>query len=513
MSSVLTLRPDNVREAGATIVVGGDRALVLADNSDGTYNVGLAVGDSRPYLKSVYFSDAALPANARVEWVRPRARVAMVGNYDQRFAVWLFDAGGAGECVVVRDGAAREWIGDALRGSPLTAKDWTDSELDQLWMTLWMYDVSFHPGGDIYLYELYLDVSYKRAGSVVVNPPADLAVTRPTITWTPSAPDNTAQPQEKFIVRVYSEDQYDRVGFTPLNQTLYPSTWDSGIVYSSTQRSILVGARLVNHERYRAYVFAAQPWPGTDGTWFNPTWAYTEFVINAPALALPELVSVIADADNARVAITTGSDYAPGGADPAFYEVERSEDGGATWTTLAESPAAGGAAVTIYDHQATRNRDLLFRLRAVTSVNQSEWTVHKPAHLVISGWWLKATSNPSLNRRVTVVDTKHRRTEPQEVSYTLGAAEAIVTSDGVKGWGGTLTIQMEGEEENLGVEAILFSGDVLLLQDVHGRQHFIRSGETQEYEVLRSIPRPDEPQFPVRYLRRVTFDWTEVRAP
>jgi hypothetical protein len=271
---------------------GGNRAAVLADADDGTYHFASAAQEVNvwPMVWRVQMQAyEGLPAwddnNAeafRIEWVRPRARMRMDGAYAQTWGIWLYRYIGGAEdtylwshdASVVADGAFHDWFASPIARDPSTGFDWARDRVNVFAMASQSYDALALHGqssvsGDTYLSQLWLDLSYVRRGSVVATGPGPSVTTlTPTVTWHPSAPDNPSNPQVGYMVRVFAEEVYRAGGFSPWSPV--GAVWDSGYVPGVWTRAARLPVRLEGGKTYRAYVFSAQPWGGTNR---NPWWS------------------------------------------------------------------------------------------------------------------------------------------------------------------------------------------------------------------------------------------------
>lgn len=147
--------------------------------------------------------------------------------------------------------------------------------------------------------------------------------TRPMVDWTYSDLEN--DPQQSYLVRVFDAVTYGATGFDPATAT---PVWESGTVASATARNRQIEVDLVQGEQYRAYVQCV-------GGGQTSAWAYSSFAINVTPPTAPT-VTVTDDPALARVLIEVqGTDPGPTyDSTNSTFHVERSADGGDSWTTV-----------------------------------------------------------------------------------------------------------------------------------------------------------------------------------
>lgn len=102
----------------------------------------------------------------------------------------------------------------------------------------------------------------------------------PIIVWTYTG----ANQQRTWQLRLFDIGTYSAVGFDPASST---PVWDSGEVSSSIQRTVRVGAVLLNNQTYRAYMRVS------DSVSLYSGWAYTEFLLVLTPAPAPALAAVV----------------------------------------------------------------------------------------------------------------------------------------------------------------------------------------------------------------------------
>jgi hypothetical protein len=105
--------------------------------------------------------------------------------------------------------------------------------------------------------------------------PTSATTSRPTVRWTYTDPEGTAQ--YGWAVQVVASEVYSAVGYNPDNYT--SPVWSASADTNAT--AAVVGTDLVNHKRYRAYVRTASSPNPAGGLQFSP-WSYQQFDVVIP---------------------------------------------------------------------------------------------------------------------------------------------------------------------------------------------------------------------------------------
>lgn len=546
MGTVVTLRPQALVSAvsyypalppTAVVPPASDRALVLADGSDagdaagdGTYHH--ADPNSLPVVWSVSWSDLGLPAGARIEWVRPRARSRFGASALGTEVINLYFGPSSDGGVVLTPlrflttlyyqspGLVVHWGGPQLAkmytgGSSLSGLggsqvDWTDAAVDALLMAAQL--IAWNGGGTVDLVAVYLDVSYNQQPVVEVTEPvaaSTVVTSRPTIGWT--FDDEDLDPQERYEVKVFRKPAG---GWGAVNPDTTSPLWSIRPTIGADVRSVAMTIDLPANDEYRAYVRATQPWSGTAG-YFWSAWAYSEFdvVVNQP-----DSPSIVAWGDDVGGRnLVRVHDLA---AEAELVVVEYSDDD-VTWAVVRDGDDVPrtAAELVIADPEAPPNALRSYRAYVVdtaagvraaslaSSVVPATWTSQKAR--------LMDPLDPDSKREVTVAEFTPNRREPQGVFDALGREDPIVTSDGVKGWEGRMTLWAFDAEEYAALLDLLGRSRALLYQNVLGQQWYFRPGPSQEWQQVRAAATAVEEaqDLPIRHLHRVSFAWTGVRRP
>jgi hypothetical protein len=318
---------------------GADVDTILSDDSDATY---LTPSGTQPDLVHVGFANPgpAVPALARILAVHLATRFDIVGGTIGSTAGARVTTPTKGDCPEQTMSVTASAPPQDYTGSWFVAGDnseWSIADVDELESKV----RSFTGFTGLRMIEQEITVTFNEAPTVTVTEPADEDTTTtgttvvntstPTVAWTVSDPEG--DPQERYDVRVWEEPTAGWTGFDPDTTTL-PPVWHTALVLSSAT-SVTVGSQLANNTNFRAYVRVADTTPNGYAVRFGP-WSFREFETD---FVEPPAPTVDATPDQAAqtidVSITdTGTPV------PEHFVVERSDDGGATWTAIRDSPVA-----------------------------------------------------------------------------------------------------------------------------------------------------------------------------
>lgn len=187
-------------------------------------------------------------------------------------------------------------------------------------------------------HELRLEVTYAEAPTVTVTGPSDPASTaKPTVTWTYS--DTAGDPQTAYEVIIVPESALSFVtgyGYVDPTDPLFdPSaadsiTWSSGRV-SSSSTSAKVQVGLEDGATYYPCV-RARKHDAFSGEVISGWDVGTAFTVTVTPPAVPDLVVTSSPTTGTnRVQVNESAHATPR---VVAFDVERSEDGGATWQTV-----------------------------------------------------------------------------------------------------------------------------------------------------------------------------------
>lgn len=491
------LRPNaDLQFTGINAVVGAATMWqALSDDSDASYVRLDGVGQYfRLGLTS--FTIPTTPAGAMTIAVRYRVRgqvTSGAGSFtqdghgtNQRF--------GSGFTEV-----ASPWWNTTTASPPTSALGMTQATVDNLG-----FDVYNLGGGAQQFSEAYVDVLYALSPSVTaLGPTGSITTTSaPAVTWA-YAGGTDGGPQWAYQVRVFTAAQYGAGGFDPATSA---AAFDTGIVYDAGPQATV--GPLANSTTYRAYVRAAQNISGT------PHWSNWSFVGFSISVSAAELTSVVATPDNAlgRVQLVINRNTGT----PAWtsIEVQRSADGGTTWTFVrGASSQAFANPLTIYDYEAPNGVAVQYRARAIYGV---------PGLVITGAWvssstvtwtntkadWLRSLSIPtnSIAIRFNQLPTQ-TRDRPQGVFPVIGRSDPVVVSDVLRLGSGSFTLVTFTDAEARALVTLLETVGPMLLQlrpsDRWGSR-YITVGNVTERRVINLTGGPD---------RYWDISYTEVAAP
>lgn len=153
------------------------------------------------------------------------------------------------------------WNTSAPGGGP-----WTQAAIDACQVQLfWRASVN---NQFLNVYEVYVQFDTNNQPTVTgVTVTGNTQSTRPTVTF--GYNDVEADPQTEYRVKIFTAAQFGATGFDP---EFSIAAWDSGTIQGA-QNTQQVMTDLLNGTTYRAYVKAAQAWPGPEGQVWYSTWA------------------------------------------------------------------------------------------------------------------------------------------------------------------------------------------------------------------------------------------------
>lgn len=509
--SQLVLTPNGtVSAVGVTITGAATAHAALSDSSDTSYAELNASGE----LVRLNLTTASLPAGAVGVDIGPIVRVAKSGASNP----------GVVRHVYGLPSSLSEGLGSISWTSPL--------ELSSLGMNSAIatvataianianleQGVSQNGAGTLRVYEASVAVAYADQPTVTVDGPATPVsdTNTPTVEWTGTFDTDNGDlanvslgTQTHYEVKVFTDAQYGAGGFDPDTST---PTSESGIV-ASTSESWQV-ADLLPDDTYRAYVRVAQTpssvWDPTYQHWSD--WDYHEFTLT---VALPAAPTLTLTPDSANGRIIAELDDNAGDATTDYFQLQRSVDGGDTWTDVRLltddtliTPSAGVA--TVYDYELPNGEAVDYRARAAHNYSgvlaYSAWT---SAVTSWSGdvWWIKDPLDPARNLTVTVLAYNEvQRPARQGVFQALGATLPLVVSDTRGGATGTIILRTDSAADRAALDNVLDRTVLIQGPAADGEpDRYVRLGDTarQRIDGLRSTA----PQ------RTESLAWVEVASP
>lgn len=495
----LTLRPDGTTQTTIWANTGGaDFHTSVSDDLDSSYAENPVSGLG--FVIQFTLGASGLAATTRTTVLTTRIRTTRLGSNPQ-YQVYMHDTVGSIDgpsdvFTVTGGGVITDYAGTARIKAPDGA-EWTPGVVDALEVRVLQGSASSNGR----LFEVYLDVTYNEAPVVTVDAQIDgdttapgvqvTHISTPSVAWQYSDPE--LDPQERWEVRRYEQPTAGWTGFDPDTTTEVPvETRTATNASTGTTMSVV----LENGTTYRDYVRAADTTPVGFAVRYS-AWAFGEYTMDLTPPPDPTIVAV-ADTVGNRVVLTVTE--GTGTPTTQYFGVERSDDGGATWTEIRLSPVTNtGGAIIVYDYEAPRSSDgtdqpIVYRARATnttTAANpiSSAAVQSNVVNLLSDGnSWFKSTSDPSLNMVVCITpDGSGPSTigseseEPQGVYYAQGAFYPTVHSADIRAerWP-TLGIQFDNDAERESFEALRALQEPLLYQSCNGddglEQHYVRLG-------------------------------------
>lgn len=471
----------------------------LSDSSDSSY---CDVANSS-YL-GLQFDDLPLPSGAVITTIGAWARVAKVSNTTQiGFNLDITRSGDQSILFVAVKDVTWATPTDILVGSSSMAV--TDAEADTLGAA------AAATSYDVRVYKLWTNVTYLTKPVPDVTAPTGSITTtnRPTVTWTNTLDYATATgdyPQTAYEVKIFTDAQYLAGGFDPSTSA------------STVETGVLTGAGLswqpdspLPDDTYRAYVRVAQTVRATNDLWSD--WDYSGFTLAVSPPAVPT-ITVTADNTNARNKIELHDQT--GAATTDSLELQRSTDGGTTWAPVRlDTDTAGVIAATdatVYDYEGGNGETVSYRARALHDYSgvyaASAWTATKTSAWTSTEWWLKNPRVPSLNAAITVrSQAEYKRPARRGIFQPLGANNAIAITDTRGADTGQIVIKCDTDADAAALDALLDSGDILLVQapaDHHFTDRYVTVGDLSRARIVNMASM--EATFN-------TVDWTETDKP
>ena len=332
-----------------------------------------------------------------------------------------------------------------------------------------------------------------------------------TFGWEASEPDTSNM--KRVVTEVRIESGGSGVGTGTLLSYNYVDTtaFASGTVNVAMPDVIANGSYTIYARavRFRDGQTLSQAIATTEqaSAWSSATLTMNNSLPTAPTVALT------ADQTNDRIQIDVTPVTTAGYTSP-IIEVQRSDDSGATWTTVRGWSVAGtfGSATTNYDYEAPRNNSLSYRARVTATYTggltfTSAWTTPGAVAISIAADWnLKCPTLPSINRvGVQVVDQPSEElTEDLGIFRPLDRRYPVVVAGQLGGWDGTLTLVTTTAAEWNAIKALLESQKVLYLESPFGWSKYIRITSGAKVDILGTLASPR---------RRISVSYIQVQQP
>lgn len=254
---------------------------------------------------------------------------------------------------------------------------------------------------------------------------------------------------------------------------------------SGTQNFFVQFDRAIANGTYKFYVRAIRRRAnGASSADTIGAWSTGYTLTQSVTLPTAPTVSATYDQTNDRVQVSVTPVTTSGYTTPTM-DVERTIDGGTTWTTIrGGSDVAGtfGSASTFYDYEAPRGVTLQYRAN-VTALytssgfyNTSSYSTTATGSITADTWNLKVPENAALND----IDVNVVNQPGEEVSEDLGVFRPldrrypVIVAGTLSGWDGDLNIITTTAAEWTALKAVIESQKVLLLESPFGWAKYIR---------------------------------------
>lgn len=323
-------------------------------------------------------------------------------------------------------------------------------------------------------------------------------------------------PQVRYETKVYSAAQYGAGGFDPSTSS---ATFSAS---ANTSDVTVLSGSLSNSTTYRAYARTAKSWSGeTVGgdpyAWSS--WDYSQFTISLSPPSAPAISSIAWDSTNQRVTFTaTSAATNSGGYTDPYVTIERSENGGTTWTSVygfrATSLAFGSVALSVVDPLCDRTvGSLSYRTKLTATFPSDTQTVDvysstsTVSPTTDSKWWLKSVANSTLNigNLAVLVGVGADKEETLGVFKPIGRSTSVVVAGDLYGWDGSFKVFTKTSAERAAFKSLLDHQGALLVQDPFGEQRYIRVTSRKQ-----TLPAGSTPSNPITEWE---FDFVQVSAP
>lgn len=377
--------------------------------------------------------------------------------------------------------------------------------------------------------EAGVDVVYNRAPTVTIGNYVGTGSQRAEFTF--SDPEDDLQ--ERWEYRVYATPTAGWPSGTTtddvvdaLEESDQIPIYEEVVVSDYTR----TGVAMPGQGTFRAFLRAADE--NSAGRFGG--WTYVAFTISNHNGDDPETPTVVVetDEDNARIRLRIGSTPNAVHLTPEQYDVQRSADGGVTWTTVVGSPFLRQAATTIvYDRFCPREQALSYRVRSRRLDTTSFYPVGYPeGDTFFSPWvtsltvaltsdgnsWLQAADDTdgSLDLAFTQVGTLFdlESSEDQSVFYAESREDPIIFGGTVHLRVGTLTLVLTDDLQWEQFQQLRALRGKLLLRTLYGDgplvDVWVRLGQTLREQMVGGYRMMD-----VGQLREVTVSVAEVTAP
>ena len=289
-------------------------------------------------------------------------------------------------------------------------------------------------------------------------------------------------------------------------------TYGDGATPSTQDVTMAVDSPLAN-DSYVLFARASRDTPkGAQQHW--SAWASAAFEIDLELPTTPTL-SAAADDDAQRVDLSLNVSSTAGyDGDAMTATVQRSDDGGASWTDVrgcVAAPVGVGNNLLPPDYEAPRGQNVTYRARitdvltADSSTIASEWDEETVPSYAATGWNLKVPTDATLNWLAAPVTVNPSASLDQQVTIfrPLGRGSAVAVSSANRGEVGTLEISASGDAAIAKLLRLIDCDAVLYVETAYGEGFYARVTEANWQRAgMRDAPR-----------RPCTLQYSQVGRP
>ena len=492
--STYTIRPDALIWGGGYFAATGAASILAAvnDNSDASY----IRTSSQQYGEILFgYPDPSISATEFPDRIEASPRVSGTsGNYTG-FAVDT-DADATPNPPRASDAAYAVWRSAQHSHASATnvpldmARKWTNGMAATLRLAFRTYEQFLVVGANrAYYYDLPVVIKTQALAAVAPTPTTITTTTTPTIPATVTADIDTWQLPYSSALTMRIEMQIESGG-TGIGTGTVMETITKDVTYDATAgtgrtlaTSLVFTESLVNGE-YKVYARVARQRTLYPGEWLYGAWSSVAALTMQLTLPAAPTLALTPDQTNDRVSVSVTPVATTDYSSPTI-EVERSNDGGTTYTAVRGMTAIAGtfgaASAMGYDYESIRGIAAKYRARITAthtnaSVNVGAWSTVAETTITATGWNLKCPETPALNAiGVSVIGNPSEDVEEDiGVFRTLGRRYPVVVSGTLTGWDGQLDMQTSTAAEWTAIKGVIEAQKILLLESPFGVSKYIR---------------------------------------
>jgi len=491
----VNLTPNGTTSNTGTVTGGGGVAsTVLSDGSDSTYVVYTA-----GQLSKVTLTDLTLPAGALLVGAAEMARCKRNSAITSAVIRGTLYAD-----ITVTADLTINWTSPTLVTVFGSFGPFSDAGMDAA-----SIDVGSAYSSALTVYEAYVLVTYLLQPVVTVSAPTGtVADNSPTVTWsTVYDPDLGVPPGSNYEVKIFSSAQYSAGGFNP--ETSTPTLTSGPLTATGTVTSYEFTSLLANGV-YRAYVKQA----ASNVSYHPSAWAYSGFTVSASKPGTP---TVTLTPDSASSKMLVAIVHSAGAATTNRFQVQRSDDGGASYQNI-RTPLANGFIIAngtsdafLYDYEMPMDYPVYYRARALTDATQAygDWGYTVPGGTITAAtWWIKHPTLPAMNLPINLRSYPDASNQSNQGAFRpLGSSLPVIVSDNSGPLTGTIAILCEDQNDRDLLDTLLEQKVPMLLQGPRDHEipdRWVVFGDHKSTRLLDSavLSKSDE-----------SLDWTLVARP